>query len=120
VSNPVALKILQIFYHLQEATLSTPTWAEFETALLLKIVSKVSIALTFAGEGSSLTEHQEVTSPTQRHEEKEIDHRESTTKYPEVSLSRKVSKNKWDQHWKQIEKKTGHLSLVRVVLFIAS
>jgi hypothetical protein len=36
----------------------------------LKIVSKVSIAPTSAGEGSSLAEHQEVTSPTQRHEEK--------------------------------------------------
>jgi hypothetical protein len=31
---------------------------------------KVSIASTSAGEGSSLAEHQEVTSPTQRHEEK--------------------------------------------------
>jgi hypothetical protein len=59
-----------MLFHLQEATLSTPTWAEFETTSLLKIVSKVSIASTFAGEGSSLAEHQEVTSPTQRHEEK--------------------------------------------------
>jgi hypothetical protein len=25
-----------------------------------------------------------------------------------------------DQHWKQIKKKTGHLTLVRVVLFITS
>jgi hypothetical protein len=59
-----------MFFHLQEATLSTPTWAEFETASLLKIVSKDSITSTFAGEGSSLTEHPKVTSPTQRHEEK--------------------------------------------------
>jgi hypothetical protein len=43
-SNPVALKILQMFFHLQEAILSTPTWAEFETVSLLKIVSKASIA----------------------------------------------------------------------------
>jgi hypothetical protein len=44
-----------MFFHLQGATLSTPTWAEFETASLLKIVSKDSIASTSAGEGSSLT-----------------------------------------------------------------
>jgi hypothetical protein len=44
VSNPVALKILQMLFHLQEATLSTPTWAEFETMSLLKIVSQASIA----------------------------------------------------------------------------
>jgi hypothetical protein len=59
-----------MFFHLEEATLLTPTWAKFKTASLLKIVSKVSIASTSAGEGSSLAEYQKVTSPTQRHEEK--------------------------------------------------
>jgi hypothetical protein len=44
VSNPVTLKILQMLFHLLEATLSTPTWAEFKTVSLLKIVSKASIA----------------------------------------------------------------------------
>jgi hypothetical protein len=70
VSNPVTLKILQMLFHLLEATLSTPTWKEFETASLLKIVSKDSIASTSAGKGSSLTNHREVTLATSRHEEK--------------------------------------------------
>jgi hypothetical protein len=63
-STPVALKILPMFFPLHEATLSTPTWAGFETASLLKIVLKDSIASTSAGEGSNLIEHQEVNLPT--------------------------------------------------------
>jgi hypothetical protein len=87
-----------MFFHLQEATLSTPTWVEFETASLLKIVSKDSIASTSAGEGSSLTNHQEVTLATSRHEEKkQINHHEPAIEYPEVARSHKVSKNKLNQ-----------------------
>jgi hypothetical protein len=64
----------------------------------LKIVSKDSIASTSAGEGSNLIEHQEVTLPTRRHEEKKkINHQGSATKCPKVSLRHKVSKNKLDQ-----------------------
>jgi hypothetical protein len=57
VSTPVALKIVPIFFHLQEATLLTPTWVGFETVSLLKTVSKDSMASTSTGEGSSLKEH---------------------------------------------------------------
>jgi hypothetical protein len=87
-----------MFFRLQEATLSTPTWAEFETASLLKIVSRDSIASTSVGEGSSLTNHREVTLATSRHEEKKnITHHESAIEYPEVARSHKVSKNRLDQ-----------------------
>jgi hypothetical protein len=87
-----------MFFHPQEATLSTPTWAEFETASLLKIVSRDSIASTSAGEGSSLTNHREVTLATSRHEEKKkINPHESAIEYPEVARSPKVSENKLNQ-----------------------
>jgi hypothetical protein len=73
VSNPVSLKILPMFFHLQEATLSTPTLAGCETTSLLKIVSKDSMASTSVGEGSNLTNYREVTLATSRHEERKKD-----------------------------------------------
>jgi hypothetical protein len=121
VSNLVSLKILPMFFHLQEATLSTPTWAGFETALLLKIVSKDSIASTSAREGSSLTNHREVTLATSRHEEKKrIHHHEPAIEYPEVAHSHKVSKNKLNQVCGSKPRRSlSHLSLGLVGLFIS-
>jgi hypothetical protein len=93
-----------MFLHLLEATLSTPTWAEFETMSLLKIVSKVSIASTSAEEGSSLAEHQKVTSATQRHEEK----KKRSIIGNQPPSSHKVVRTGWIKHLKP--KTSGSLS----------
>jgi hypothetical protein len=62
----------------------------------LKIVSKDSIASTFAREGSSLTNHWEVTLAASRHEEKKrINHHEPATEYPKLLIAIKLVRTSW-------------------------